>query len=206
MRYGLQPGGAYPQRGLADRGRHRLDRGPRSDDNGGQRHQRQHDTAHQRRRARQFEEIDKYRQAQQAKNDGGHRRKIVDVDFDQVGQAVSRGELLEIHRRGHADGKRNGEGDQKGEKGAVQGHPNTRHLRLAGITLGKKRGVEARLGSALRAQLVQPGNLHILHFPVGFGQIRGDLALEVTARFRVGPQPYLTGVADQARIFQHHIP
>jgi hypothetical protein len=78
----------------------------RGDDDGRQRHQRQHHAADQRRRARQAEEVDEHREAEQAEDDRRHRGEVVDVDLDQVGPAVLRRELLEVDRRGDADRER----------------------------------------------------------------------------------------------------
>ncbi len=93
---GLLVRGADPQRRFLDGRRHRLQRGARGDDDGGQHQQRQHKAAHQRSRARQAEEIQEHRKAKQAEDDGGNRREIVDVDLDKIGQPVLGGEFLEI--------------------------------------------------------------------------------------------------------------
>ena len=46
---------------------------------------------------------EEHREAEQAEDDRGHRREIVDRDLDQVGPAVLRRIFLEIERRQHAD-------------------------------------------------------------------------------------------------------
>ncbi len=111
---GLHLRRAHAQRRLANRGRHGLERSAAGDDDGRQRHQGQHQAADQRRRARHAEELDEHRQAQQAEDDGRHGGQVVDVDLDQVGEAVARGELFQVHRRGHADR----EGQQQGNQPA----------------------------------------------------------------------------------------
>ncbi len=99
--------GADAERRLADRRRHRLQRGAAGDDDDRQRHQRQHQAADQRRRARQAEEVEEDGEAEQTEDDRRHRREVVDVDLDQVGPAVLRREFLEVD--GGADGEREGE-------------------------------------------------------------------------------------------------
>ena len=95
--------GADAESCFLDRGRHRLQRGARGDDDRGQHQKRQHQAADQRRRARQAEEIEEHRKAEQAEDDRGHRGEIVDIHLDELGQPVLRREFFEIDRRRDAD-------------------------------------------------------------------------------------------------------
>ena len=94
--HGLQLGGADAERRLADRRRHRAQGGAGGDHDRRQHQQRQRQAADQRRGARQVEGVEEHGEAQEAEHDRGHGGQIVDVDLDQVGEAVLGRELLEI--------------------------------------------------------------------------------------------------------------
>ena len=104
---------ADAERRLADRRRHRRQRRARDDDDRRQGHQCEHHAADQRRRARQAEPAEKDRKAEQTEHDRRHGSQIVDVDLDQVGEAVLRRELLEIDRGADTDRQADQQADEQ---------------------------------------------------------------------------------------------
>ena len=69
MKHALHSGRAQTQRRRQQRRRHSAQSGARGDDDGRQSHQRQHQAADQRRRARQLKNVDEHRQTEQAEDD-----------------------------------------------------------------------------------------------------------------------------------------
>ena len=145
--------GAEPERGLADRRRHRRQRCARRDDDHRQRHQAQHETADERRRARQPEDVDEQRETEQAEHDRRHGREVVDVDLDEVGPAIARRELLEIDRRRDAERERQRQRHEQHEERADRRAPDAGELGIAGIAAREEVAVELqrRPGPAPRA-------------------------------------------------------
>ena len=117
--------------------------GAGGDDDGRQRHQRQHQAADQRGRARQAGEVDEHGQAEQAEDDRGHGGQVVDVDLDQVGPAVLRRELLQIDRGGDAERHGQQQHGHHHEERADQRDADAGRLRLARVAVGEQAGVEA---------------------------------------------------------------
>ena len=115
------------------------------DDDGGQGHQRQHQAAHQRGRARHAEDVEKHGQPQQTEDNGGHGRQVVDVDFDQIGPAVFRGEFFQVDGRRHPHGKGERQGDQQRIEAAAHGAPDAGQLRFAAVA-GREKGAVELLG------------------------------------------------------------
>jgi hypothetical protein len=60
----------------------------RGDDDGGQRHQREHQGANNRGRLRKANKIDEQRQAENTEHNRGNSGQIGNVDLDQIGPAV----------------------------------------------------------------------------------------------------------------------
>ncbi len=71
------------------------------------------------------------REPEQAEDDRRHRGEVVDVDFDQVGEAVFRRKLLEVNRGGDADRKRQQESNQQRAQRPHQRAENAGLLGLA---------------------------------------------------------------------------
>ena len=205
MEYRLHPGCANAQGCLANGGGHGFEGCTAGDDDGGQGHQGQHQATHQRDRAGQPKKVDEDGQPQQTKDDGGHRRQVVDVDLDKVGKTVDRGKLLQIDRCCHADGERERQGDQQGKNGPHHRPVDACQFWLAGVTGGKEGGVETLLDPALALQPLQPGDLEILHAPLGLWLVAVDVPLDQHIHIIIRRQPDASRAADQIRVAHHHL-
>ena len=166
--------GADPQRRLGDRRRHGFQRRARSDDDGRQHQQCQYQPADERSRTRHAEIIEEYGKPQQAENNRGDGRQVVDVHLDQIGQLVLGSELFEINRRRDAErqGQQQRHGD--GEERAHQRPAQPRQFGLARIAGGEEAPGKTLFYRTRLAQRFQPQHLAIVDAPLTFGDRGGD--------------------------------
>ena len=136
------------------------------DDDGRQGHEGQHQGAHQGRRAGNAKEVDEDRQPQETEDDRGHRRQVVDVDLDEVGEPVAGRELLQVKGRPHAHGEGEQQGQHQGVEGTHESPGDARQFRLPGGALGEEEAVEAFFDVAGDIQVMEPGHHPILETPV----------------------------------------
>ena len=201
----LQTRRADAQRGFTDRGRDRGKRGACRNDNGRQRHQRQDQPADQRSRPWQLKETDKHSETQQPEHNRRHCREIVDIDFDDAGDAVFRGKLFKIYGRHDSNRKTDRQRHQNGQQRPDKGSTQTRHFRFAAVTGSKQRPGKLRVHTVLGGIMVEPDKLLIRHQPVAFGQCAVDQPLDqqvdIIRRRHGNPHD----AADRLRIVEHEI-
>ncbi len=161
--------------------------------------------AHQRRRARQAEKVQKDGEPQEPEDDRGHRRQVVDVDFDQIRPAVLAGELLEVDRGGDPDGEGEQQGDDQGVKRPHDRPPDPRLFRFARIARPEEGQVEFRVDPAVGREPVEPGELPVGDPPVLLGHIAAELALDDHVDVVVGEDPYRHGFADDVGGAEGHV-
>ena len=142
--------GTDAQGRLPDRGRHGAQGGTGRDDDRRQDQQRQRHAADQGRGARQAEGVEEDREAQEAEDDRGHGRQVVDVDLDHVGDPVLGRELLEIDRGRDADRHAQDDRHQHHVGRADESTADAGQLGLARVAAGEEERVERSVEPALR--------------------------------------------------------
>jgi hypothetical protein len=113
----------------------------------------------------------KHRKTEQAEHDGGHGGQVVDVDLDDLRQAVLWGELFQIDGGGNAEREGQAQGHDHGEERADHCAPDAGKFRLAAGAGGEEHRVEGAFDAVLVSELIEIDQRAVIELAVALRQV-----------------------------------
>ena len=151
--------------------------------------------------------VDKDRQPEDAKYNGGHGGEVRYVHFDDIGEDVLRCEFLKVNRSGNTDGKRQGQYHEHHEERPDHRDPHTGGFGplIGGIRSCDEREVEALFQRTAGYQRIDEVKLCRVDALVIGDALARHAAFQVSVHAAVGEKVELDCGADQFGVLQHEV-